>query len=1110
MKRTLIIMLCSLWSAVGTALAQNNKYNPVLPSLPYLSPEAASLGKYGEIPVSEYTGVPDIRIPLHTVKAGDLELPIALTYHASGIKVAQEATWVGLGWDLQAGGCINRIISGNYDRASVNNSTWAERAKFYAQKNTPFYSYGDNSIWGGVEENPGTAIYKMSLYQDFLFGLGEPDIFQANFCGHSLTFIIHPGTRQPVMVGDADLTYRIEALDASQNDWRITDSHGIAYCFDRTGAEVASGNSTHYLSSWFLTRIIHPQRGMIVLDYDTQTNRIKAIPGLAQTQLEAEYAETLITNGIVTAGHVNPNLLGVKDHWLYDGYTLEKKYLTSITTDLERVDFHTSTREDIEGSSRKLDRITVTSLCDNRVTNHIVFDYSYYEGENCGGDYLADKQNAPLTPYRYKRLKLDEMTVDGRTYGFEYNSTPLPYKTSYATDFWGYFNGMSPNKSFLCAANLKELAEGKQLSPLGDANRYADPESAKAGILQKITYPTKGSTVFEFEPNTFVEAGTWCPQASKATYVARRDTLVRAFCTCNTSAYANVPFTLDEPTTVEVEFVVSSPSNYLTDLSTAHARVMSMDGTGVNKSYHIPGHMLGEASHSYTFKETVTLPAAHYLIYTAFPKDKCGSDNGYSSITQLTVKYRKPGIVYVPEVSYGGGLRVASMSHYDADGTLLRKQSYDYSGDNLPSSGRLLMPVPKVVDDVLYVGTVSSIMTPTGVVSQSAALDRWKSHTLSSAAKVPAITAISGTPVGYSRVVMRESAEGADAGFTESYFHNLYPTYYFGDVRLFQTHMNGRPRQQTAYDAKGRPVRKQRFVYNSLATPVMLNAFATDVAPGIDDCVLFLGLKRYRIQAYPFSQVWNTMTERRTTHYYYSDTLTEQREEVETFSYDSAKRRLSATKRKMNGSAETFSRQLRYADEVFKGAVADSLVARNMTGFPVETIEQHDGTATSRTRQDYALFGGRPRMSGISIGKGNDGYEQRTRFVRYDSNGNLLEKVRPDGVRVAYLWSYRSQYPIAEIEGMSYNEVIARLSASEKTAISAGNVSMELLRSVRQKCSGALVKAQRYLPLVGVAGELDAGGYGVEHSYDSFGRLSETRESHNGHLLKSYQYNYKP
>jgi hypothetical protein len=55
--------------------------------------EAASLGKYVDIPVGLYTGVPNISIPLHTARDGAVSLPVSLSYHASGIKVGEPSHW---------------------------------------------------------------------------------------------------------------------------------------------------------------------------------------------------------------------------------------------------------------------------------------------------------------------------------------------------------------------------------------------------------------------------------------------------------------------------------------------------------------------------------------------------------------------------------------------------------------------------------------------------------------------------------------------------------------------------------------------------------------------------------------------------------------------------------------------------------------------------------------------------------------------------------------------------------------------------------------------------------------------------------------------------------
>ena len=74
------------------------------------SANAASLGKYGDIPVSFHTGVPNVGIPIYTVQDGPLSMPISLSYHAGGLKVGEPCSWVGLGWSLQAGGMISRTV----------------------------------------------------------------------------------------------------------------------------------------------------------------------------------------------------------------------------------------------------------------------------------------------------------------------------------------------------------------------------------------------------------------------------------------------------------------------------------------------------------------------------------------------------------------------------------------------------------------------------------------------------------------------------------------------------------------------------------------------------------------------------------------------------------------------------------------------------------------------------------------------------------------------------------------------------------------------------------------------------------------------------------------
>ena len=84
----------------------------IIPSMP--SPTAANLGLYGEIPVSYYTGTPNISIPLYEIKGKQITVPISLTYHPSGIRPEIHPGPVGLGWSLRADGVITRTVRGNW------------------------------------------------------------------------------------------------------------------------------------------------------------------------------------------------------------------------------------------------------------------------------------------------------------------------------------------------------------------------------------------------------------------------------------------------------------------------------------------------------------------------------------------------------------------------------------------------------------------------------------------------------------------------------------------------------------------------------------------------------------------------------------------------------------------------------------------------------------------------------------------------------------------------------------------------------------------------------------------------------------------------------------
>lgn len=78
--------------------------------LNFPSPNAASLGNFTECPVSLFTGLPQITIPLHQMQGKRISVSISLGYHGGGIRPELHPGWTGNGWDLVAGGLLRELL----------------------------------------------------------------------------------------------------------------------------------------------------------------------------------------------------------------------------------------------------------------------------------------------------------------------------------------------------------------------------------------------------------------------------------------------------------------------------------------------------------------------------------------------------------------------------------------------------------------------------------------------------------------------------------------------------------------------------------------------------------------------------------------------------------------------------------------------------------------------------------------------------------------------------------------------------------------------------------------------------------------------------------------
>jgi len=487
---------------------------PTLVAVSQPSPNIQAMQKYGDVPVSPYTGVPNISIPLYTLKFRDISVPISLSYHASGIKVGEEASQVGLGWVLNAGGTISRNIVGGDD---FNGSTYLNGVSNTAmdmdsgQGPTHTLQVGCNlqMFNKNIPGNPTlynydiTSYIKSSPQIDF-----QPDQFYYNFQGKSGKFILN---RKMTAILEKQEKIQILLTGAVGSGFEVKSEDGFIYDFTLTETYQDPTLGGTYTSAWYLTKITSPLGSYVVFNYSAIGTYITPVGSYTESRDDYDLAVDLTSPYQTTKSYGDPK--GVSP-----GKNYNSMVLSSIDASNGHVQFYYSnTRVDLAGEQR-LDSIRVFAKSSNgnilaTPIKTIQLGYSYFNYGDFDDDYGAGNAN------NSQRLKLTQVqeigyygnvTIKNNPYTFTYfegsSNYNLPSKASYARDHWGYYNGKSANTSLIPSVipiNTSDPVYGA----LGIPGTERDPDSnyARAFSLQTIKYPTGGSTEFQYESNDFDE-----------------------------------------------------------------------------------------------------------------------------------------------------------------------------------------------------------------------------------------------------------------------------------------------------------------------------------------------------------------------------------------------------------------------------------------------------------------------------------------------------------------------------------------------------------------------------------------------------------------------------
>gem|GEM_PF-1019547 len=523
--------------------AQNDNFK--LQNYKPATPAVYEFARYTEMPVNKYTGIPDIAIPLYSIKTDNVVLPLSLRYHAGGIKVNQEASWVGLGWDLSIGCNITQEVNDRDDLApgvirerpdwneSPVPSYYIMRIHNYASGNLienqgwdgpepivpakPFYSYRIYSAFNSDQTSGGTNFTQFVLPFKGLRNNNpiasqillapqfdsEPDIFNAQILGKTLKFIIDPNNETKFRIlneSEGGGGYKILRNGIG---FDILDPSGSVFSFSIVGKTHSGscGNITECSTSpdpsskvFYISRIKTRNGQQLNFEYDIQAGAAN-LPSISQVKrYQLESVRNTLQMSIQYEGVPLP-LSGIDHTSVFSAE--DRVYLKKITFPNGQIDFASSPRVDLT-KGMKLDQITVSS---NQISKKFTFSYSHFPVVSPIGNTWQAFGDGALVGGSYNlRLRLDWVREDGQPeYRFRYEPTPLPVKNSFAQDYWGFYNGVLSNTQ-LTESPTRLLIPNS----IDDGNNHsARLEFCQAGTLKEVIYPTGGRSTFEYELNEF-------------------------------------------------------------------------------------------------------------------------------------------------------------------------------------------------------------------------------------------------------------------------------------------------------------------------------------------------------------------------------------------------------------------------------------------------------------------------------------------------------------------------------------------------------------------------------------------------------------------------------
>lgn len=976
---------------------ETSNFKPQIPNVLNPSPEAMKMMRYESQPPSLATGTVATSIPIYDIHVGSFTLPIKLQYATNGIKVADSPFPLGYGWVLSPALRINRIVLGKPDERYTRDF----RSATSLTHNVP-EDKNDFEYLKGVSINTNSEVPLLDA---------QYDLFSVSLPNESFKFIIKQSSADQFIAESVGTNARIDIVSKKTGgiiflEFIITDDQGIKYYFGQTtGNDITNPieilsldaiSSQSIVTSWALTKIQLPGlHESINFKWKSILKNTCSVDGRSYIMDKRNLTEDqkiacglqppFLSRSSYPVGELEPDM--------YNG-----RYLTldEIQYPLGSVKFNYS--------SSFLSNVEMKTSVAQDIPLLKVVDLSY------SGNLLK---------------KLD-ISGEG-SYSFEYN--PNRFNYCYGLDFWGFYNGNSNTDGLAPYLRIIDNDNSSSYAGFGKANRNVNLNMQEANILTKITYPTGGSSSFEYEPH---------------------DINGRALTSDLIPLEYYKPF--GKGGGVRIKKIVDIAS----DTSPAVVKIYKY---GKNESGK--GLAVSEPTLNTFMQEKGTYQLFIYTGGSGCPQDKTHVFNGVATVMH---PLNNSIIQLSPNSNYQNYLICDIPIWYEEVteyiGSTKNKYSYVYDtylSQESPDSGNHFGEFKGVGE--IFPSRINTV----------------------------------GIPFLKEKVMYLNQSGIYKPISKQSYIYDMQKLSY----------KNLKVEQSILTQGEANPNDDSHFSWS------FIKEYA-DILPSGHFYTPFY---------YDLELAYKYIKKEINTDYIYTNG-TDSIVKAVTYNYSGRNNNMLLKQKEVSINTGTLKDEFIYPWENLEAlssvqkAYISNMLSLNRVATPIQYKQSRNNNIIANKIVQYKDYGNNLILPEVEYySTKNDQGEARVKYNNYDNYGNPLFITKDNVTNISYLWSYKGQYPIAEIQNTTYQDIKTAINTNPESFSASITPNMSLISTLKSNANlkNAQVSSYTYKPLVGLLEYTNPMGMVTDYEYDSFGRLLNIYENRNNQkqLIKSFDYNVK-